>query len=337
MAKAKPAPRSKTRSKQKSSPAAATKSAPRSARPRTLSAPKRTLLRPRTWRRPKVSYTPLPKARQLLRASLIRLKESRKAILGITLIYGIGVVLLVRGFSATQDFVTLRNLLDSLLTGSFGKIQSIGLQLTVLFGGSGTTNTPNGGVYQTILMVVCSLALIWVFRQAQAKKPVGTKRAFYQGMYPVIPFLLVLLIIGLQLLPMSIGSYLYTTLINTGIAVHTWEKLLSLAVFLLLSLWSLRMLTGSMFALYIVTLPDMAPLRAIRSAKQLVKGRRLLIWRKLLLLPAVIVIGTSLLVLPFLVFLTPVVVWVFFFISTLWFALIHSYLYTLYRELLNHA
>ena len=305
------------------------------ATPRKLHSPKRRLLSPRTWQRKGTPHKPLPKARVLLSASLQRLAQSKRAVAGIVTIYGIGVVLLVRGFSATQDFVTLRTLLDSLMTGAFGKAQSVALQLTILFGGSGSSNTPNGGVYQTILLVVCSLALIWVFRQAQAKKPVGTKRAFYLGMYPLIPFLFVLLIMGVQLLPMTIGSYLYSTLMTTGIAVHAWEKLLAFAVFAALALWSLRMLTGSMFAMYIVTLPDMTPLRAVRSAKHLVAGRRLLIWRKLLLLPLVILVGSSILVLPFLLFLTPVVVWVFFIISTLWFALIHSYLYTLYRELLN--
>ena len=97
------------------------------------------------------------------------------------------------------------------------------------------------------------------------------------------------------------------------------------------------MITASVFALYIVTLPDMSPFRALRSAKELVRGRRLMIWRKLILLPFVLFLGTTVVVLPFLLFLTPLTVWIFFILSTAWFAVIHSYLYTLYRELLNNA
>lgn len=302
---------------------------------RRLKPPKRTL-NPKTWRRaPLPKHTPLPKAWSILRTSIALTLSAPMTIAGVTAIYGIGLVLLVRGFSASQDFVTLKVLLDSIMTGTFGKIQSVALQLTLLFGGNGTSSTPNAGVYQGVLLVVCSLAIIWVFRRTQAKESVSTKAAFYQGMYPLIPFMTVLFIIGIQLLPLTIGSYLYSTVIGGGIAVHTGEKIGALVVFIALAVWSLRMITGSVFALYIVTLPDMTPLRAVRSAKRLVAGRRLLIWRKLILLPVVIAVGTSILVLPFLLFFTPVVVWVFFVLSTVWFALIHGYLYTLYRELLN--
>ncbi|QQS18316.1 hypothetical protein IPL68_06905 [Candidatus Saccharibacteria bacterium] len=315
-------------------------SKPQQAKPRTrtLAATKRTWYKPRTWQRPKPSRPRLPKASVILRASLKRLQESKRAIFGVTAVYGLGVIILVRGFSASQDFETLRVLLDSLLTGSVGKLKSVALQLTFLFGGGGSNNTlPNASLYQTILLIVCSLALIWVFRQKQARAAVSTKQAFYQGMYPLIPFLLVVFIIGLQVLPLAIGSYLYNALVNNGIVVHFWEQLLALGVFLLGALWTFRMITASMFAMYIVTLPDMAPLRAMRSAKELVRGRRLMIWRKLLLLPVVLFLGTTIAVLPFLLFLTSLTVWVFFLLSTAWFAIIHSYFYTLYRELLNNG
>ncbi|PID30561.1 hypothetical protein CSA80_01165 [Candidatus Saccharibacteria bacterium] len=305
-------------------------------RVRTLAQPKRVWYKP-FKRRKLPPRKPLPKARHLFVAAIKRLEKSKRAVAGVTAVYGLGVVLLVRGFSASQDFETLRILLDSLLTGATGKLQSIALQLTFLFGGGGNDNSlPNASLYQTILLVVCSLAFIWIFRQKQAKAEVSTKAAFYKGMYPLIPFLLVLLVIGLQLLPLVIGSFIYNILINGGIAVHTWERLLALALFLLAAFWSLRMLTASMFALYIVTLPDMLPLQALRSAKELVRGRRLMIWRKFLLLPVVLFLGTTIVILPFLLFLTPFVVWVFFLLSTVWSAIIHSYLYTLYRELIEH-
>lgn len=303
---------------------------------RRLHVQKRTV-NPRTWRRGREApkHAPLPSAYAILRKSLRLSRQASHALAGITAIYGVAVVLLVRGFSASEDFVTLKSLLDSFMTGAFGKLQSIALQLTILFGGTATSSTPNAGIYQSILLVICSLALIWVFRQSQAKQPVSTKDAFYKGMYPLIPFIGVLCIIGIQLIPLSIGSYLYNSLIAKGIAVHGYEKGLALLIFAVLAYWSLRMVTGSLFALYVVTLPNMGPLQAVRSTKQLVTGRRLLIWRKLILLPVAIIVGTSILILPFLLFLTPFVVWVFFVLSTLWFALIHSYLYTLYRELLQ--
>ncbi len=307
---------------------------------RRLKPPKRVWNNPKTWRtrtQNKHAAAPLPKARLMLHTSIENVIKIKEAIGGITLIYGLGIVLLVRGFSSTQDFVTLKALLDSVLTGASGKLQSVVVQLSALFEGNNASTSASGGIYQAILFIICSLAIIWVLRQSQAGQPVAVKTAFYHGMYPLIQFLGVVVIIGLQLLPLTIGSYVYGSLISGGIVTGFAERAVTLLAFLGLALWSLRMVTGSVFALYIVTLPDTEPWQAIRSAGQLVRGRRLLIWRKVLLLPLVLIVGTSLAVLPFLFILTPLVVWVFFFISLLWFPLTHSYMYTLYRELLNDA
>ncbi len=305
--------------------------------PRRLKPPKRRMLKPATWRRPKPVYAPLSKARHILVRSIRTSWESKKTIGGITLVYGLGIILLVRGLLSNQDFTTVKNLLDNLLTGTGGKIESTLLQVNALFGSSGSITTSGGNIYQVIILIVCSLAIIWVLRQAQAKKKVSTKAAFYEGMYPLVPFLLVLILVSVQLLPLLGASYLYKSLIGNGVAVLWQEKLVSYTAIGLLGYWSLRMITGSLFAFYVVTLPGMTPMRALRSAQNLVVGRRLLVWRKLLFLPLLLLVATTILIIPFLLFLTPTVVWVFFILSTFWFTVSHGYLYALYRELIKDA
>lgn len=83
-------------------------------------------------------------------------------------------------------------LLDSLLTGTAGNLKSVALQLTFLFGGGGISNTPfpTQIVYQTILLVVCSLALIWIFRQKQAKAAVSDQTSSLPGNVPTHPLIL---------------------------------------------------------------------------------------------------------------------------------------------------
>lgn len=305
--------------------------------PRVLKEPKRQLYRPSTWHKPKPVYAPIAKSRHILVNSIRSSWLSKKAVGGITLVYGAGIILLVRGLLSSQDFVTIKQLLDSIFTGTSGKIEGTLVQLSALFSTNGSINSTSGGLYQAILLILCSLAIIWVFRQAQTKKQVTTREAFYQGMYPLVPFLLVILVISIQAIPLIGASYLYKTLITNGVAVLWQEKLISYSVMSVLLIWSLRMLTSSVFALYIVTLPGMTPLRALRSAKNLVRSRKLLIWRKVLLLPTVLILGTTILVLPFLLFLTPTVVWVFFILSTFWFTIGHGYMYLLYRELIKDA
>lgn len=305
--------------------------------PRRLPIPKRIWHKPLTWRNkapiPSGRHV-LPKARRIFGRSVRQIWVHKKLFGGIILIYGLLNIVLVRGLAGSTDLSSLKSSLDSLLTGFGGKIASSFTTFAYLLSTSGSSNTATSGVYQTVLLLICSLAFIWALRQVTAKHVVRIRDSFYLGMYPLIPFLLILLVLGLQLLPLAIGGGLYSTVISNGIAVHLWEKLLWGLLFFGLGLWSLRMITGSVFALYIVTLPNMTPLQALRSAKQLVYGRRLLIWRKLIFLPIVLLLLAILIELPLILFVTFTAAWVFFALSMVALAVVHSYLYGLYRELL---
>ena len=304
---------------------------------RVLKPAKRRILKPSTWRRPKPLYAPIPKARHIFAGSIRTSWASKKTIGGITLVYGIATIVLVRGLLSNKEFTAIKSFLDSTLTGTGGRIEGTLLQITALFGGSSAASAAGGNIYQVIILIVCSLAIIWVFRQVHAKKAVSTKAAFYDGMYPIIPFSIVLALVSLRLLPLLGASYLYKVLITNGVAVLWQEEFVIYTFIILLTYWSLRMLTGSIFAFYIVSLPGMKPLKALRSAQNLVVGRRLLIWRKLVYLALVLLLATTILILPFLLFLTPTVVWVFFILSVFWFTITHGYLYALYRELIKDA
>jgi hypothetical protein len=87
-------------------------------------------------------------------------------------------------------------------------------------------------------------------------------------------------------------------------------------------------------ALYVVTLPDMTPLTALRSARDLVRYRRLSVFRKLIFLPIALGVIMAVVMLPF-IFVVPVLAqWVFFALSMLALIVGHAYFYVLYRELL---
>ena len=303
---------------------------------RILKVPKRVWYKPLTWRNhpPVPDYKPLPKARKMFWAVLQLLWSRKKLFFYIILIYGILDVILVRGFSGTSNLSSVKNELTSVFHGVGGKVAASGISFAYLLANSGGSASSTSGFYEGLLLVVCSLAFIWAYRQVLAKHPIKARDSFYQGMYPLIPFLLVFVLFSIQLLPLAIGGGLYSVVVSGGIAVHLWERILWLVLFIVLGLWSLRMITASIFALYIVTLPEMTPLRAYRSAKQLVYGRRLLLWRKIIFLPFVLLILAAVIEIPLILLLTPVATWTFFIISMLALPLIHGYLYTLYRELL---
>ncbi len=275
----------------------------------------------------------LPSAWKLLRGSLILLRQHWKLFLSITLIYGLLSIILVRGFGGL-NLGDLKANLRSGLSGSYSNLSTAATLFTYLLGSSGSSSSPAGGVYQSLLVIVMSLVVIWSLRQVLADHKISVRDGFYKGMYPLVPFILVLFVIGLQLVPFAIGSWVYGTVINNGIAVSSPEKVSWLVLFFLLALLSLYMICSSLFALYIVTLPDMTPMKALRSARQLVLHRRWMVLRKILFLPVALLILGAVIMFPLVLWLTPLAEWVFFLLSMFVLVIVHTYMYSLYRELL---
>ncbi len=278
--------------------------------------------------------TKLPSAFKIFKASIKTLGANRNLFLIITLIYGLLTVILVRGIGGALNLSDLKSSLQSGFNGSLGNFFT-GLTLfSYLLSSAGTSANPAGGVYQTLLIIIMSLVVIWALRQVLAGRKIKAKEAFYQGTFPLIPFILVLLVIGLQLLPLALGSWLYSTVITSGIAITGIEKFLWALLAMLLATLSLYMICSSLFALYIVTLPNMTPMKALRSARQLVLYRRWTVLLKILFLPlALIIIGAAVMI-PLIIFVTPLAEWIFFLLSMFTLVVVHTYMYTLYRQML---
>ncbi len=288
----------------------------------------------RLQKRIKHPKSPLPGAFKLFKASLKFLLKNWKLFGGIILVYLILDVLLVKGFGSSSDIPSIKTALEELFGGQNNQVIT-GLTLFgLLLGSAGSVPSELAGAYQSMLLAIVSLAVIWSLRQTLAREKIGLRDAFYKSTYPAIPFLIVLFIIGLQLIPLILSSYLYALVIGGGLAVMAIEKFLWILLLFLLALLSLYMITSSIFALYIVTLPDMRPLQALRSARELVRYRRWTIMRKFLFLPFILLILAILITLPIILFLTPIAEWIFFILTVMTVPIVHSYMYHLYRELL---
>jgi hypothetical protein len=255
--------------------------------------------------------------------------------LGLALTYGVLNILLVRGFSSGANVSSLKHQLSQAASGNVGQL-AVGFSVFVsLLASSGNSSSATAGAYQIFLGLVISLATIWVLRQVMAGERVRLRDAFYKGMYPLIPFIFVLLVVLLQTVPFLIGGGLYNLVVTNGIAVYTSEKLLWGLLFFVLTVISVYMLCSSLFALYIVTLPDMTPMKALRSARQLVRYRRPSVFRKLLFLPVALLVIAAAIMVPIIVFAAPIAPWVLFVLAMIGLIILHAYMYTLYRELLR--
>lgn len=254
---------------------------------------------------------------------------------GIVAIYAVINALLIGGLSQSSDLQTLKEGFNEAFSGQFAKLFT-GLALfgTLVEEGAGTASAGVASAYQTMLLVVISLAIIWSLRQVYAAHAIRVRDAFYQGMRPLVQYLAVLLVVGIQCLPAAAGGILFATLVGGGILQQPIEIIAMAAVLLALLAVSVFMLCSSLFAPYIVTLPDMTPMAALRSAKDIVRYRRASVLLKLLFLPLALLIVAAVIMVPVSLLLTPVAPVVFFVLTILGLLVSHSYMYAVYRELI---
>lgn len=262
--------------------------------------------------------------------------QYRWLFLGIVAVYSVLEIVLVRGMSSgvPGGIGPMKTALGALFGGNLGQL-SAGLAVFAYLVTSSSGSSSPDTLGQTLVVVAVSLAIIWSLRQVGAGRRPRVKDAFYQGMYPLVPFVLVLTVVGLQLLPLLIGAGLYNLVTSNGIAVYAVEKVAWALLFGALALTSLYLVSSSVFGLYIATLPDMTPLEALRSARKLVRYRRWTVLRKLAFLPMALLLLAAVIMLPVILWLTPLAAWVFFGLTMVAIAVVHSYIYALYRELLQ--
>jgi len=276
----------------------------------------------------------LPSGWNILKRAYLTLWSARKLFLGIIVIYGLLTLILVQGLGNTSDAKSLKESFDAAFNGQIGHLVSGLAVLSFLVASSGNSANASSSPYQTILVLFVTLVIIWALRQTMAGAKVRVRDAFYRGAAPLVVFLLVLLVIFIQLIPLYLGATLYAFVVNGGIAVLAIEKALWIMLFLLLALLSLYMVSSSLFALYIATLPDMTPMKALRSARELVRYRRWTILRKLLYLAVMLLLISVIVMLPVILLATVAAAWAFFIFSIFAIVFVHAYIYTLYRDLL---
>ena len=279
-------------------------------------------------------YKRLPSAPLLFIRTIRLMFENLWLLGGILLVYGLVDLVLVGGNSESTSLPAAKSSLVSLFHGHINNL-SAGFTLFSFLSSSGNTaNTDAASAYEAVLLLIISVVYIWGLRQVYAKQKVRIRDAFYKGTYALIPFLIVLFVMGIQLLPFVIGAALYSNLLNNGYLVGSGQHAAAVGLFFLLSAWSLYMLCSSLIALYIVTLPDMTPIKALLSARQLVRFRRWVVLRKMIFLVASVAILGTLILIPVALFATPLALVIFLLLTALTVGVIHTFVYGLYREML---
>ena len=301
-------------------------------KPRIRKAPKHKSLR---LTRQKISSAkPVTGSVVLFKQTWQVIRNNKKQFFGISFISFVLLFVLVQGLSGSQAVVELKDNIKEILGENANSMVTTVSLFAYLIGSAGSSASEAGAVYQMFIVVTVSLAVIWSVRQVQAGERPRIRDGFYKGMYPLIPFILILGVIGLQLVPLLLGNLIYSTVVNNGLAGSSLEAVLWLLLFICLALLSAYMVISSIFGLYIVTLPDMTPMTALRSARNLVLHRRLKIGLRVLALPVMLLVLSAIILLPLILVSAPVAGVIFLLLGSFALVATHIYMYLLYKALL---
>lgn len=256
------------------------------------------------------------------------------------------------GLASQSMYSQLSELLRStggeIFQGNAGKVGEAGILLvTGLSGGINANLTEAQQLMSIILILFTWLTTVWLLRAFLAGHTPRFRDGLYNSGAPVVPTFLLSLLLLVQLIPAAIAAIGISAATPTGLINQGIEAMLFWTVVLLLMVLSVYFITGTLFALIVVTLPGMYPLRALKTANELVIGRRVRIMLRILWVGATILVALALTLIPIILFdawlkgmfpaiewlpIVPVALLLASSASVVWLA---TYIYLLYRKVVD--
>lgn len=277
----------------------------------------------------------------------------KKILLPLLVVYIIFYAILV-GIGSQETYGTVADALKqaggNLFSGGFGAEigQASILFLSVASTGLTTISTESQQIFAVLLFLMLWLSVVWLLRNLLAGHKVRMRDGLYSSGSPIFATMVVVFVVLLQLLPVGIAMIGYAAASSSGLLDGGVEAMLFWVGASLLGVLSLYWITSSLFAMVMVTLPGMYPWRALRTAGDIVFGRRIkLLLRWLWMLLAVVVLWAVVLI-PFILIdlwvkslwsqigwlpIVPVVVLLLSSFTVLW---VSTYIYLLYRKVVDN-
>ncbi|MDB5165803.1 MAG: conserved rane protein of unknown function [Candidatus Saccharibacteria bacterium] len=281
----------------------------------------------------------------------VTLWQSRQLFVWVVVVYALfsaGLVGLASQDTYTTLNETLRTTSGDILQGNWGEIGKAGLLLTSSVTGSLTTTpTEAQQIYAVLIVLLTWLTTVWLLRALKA----GRKPRFRDGLYnagaPIVSTAAVALMLIIQLIPAALAVIAFAAAMSSGFLQGGVVGMIFSVVALLFITLSVYWITSTIIALTVVTLPGMYPMQALKTAGDLVIGRRLRILLRWLWLAGLVVATWALVIIPIIIFDTwlkgilpalewlPIVPAVLLAMSSLTIVVAAAYVYLFYRRIVE--
>jgi hypothetical protein len=295
----------------------------------------------------------LPGYFSLTKMTNVIIWKNKKIFGGLVLVYGILTALFI-GMASQDIFTTLSDMLKNTSTqvagGDFGALGQAGiLMFTTVAGGATQSLNEIQQMLAGLFAIFVWLTTIWILRNKIAGVKIKLRDALYNAGAPLIPSVLLSLMLVVQVIPLALAVVGYSAAQLTGILDGGVEAMLFWIVVGLLVSLSLYWISTTLFALVVITLPGVYPIKALKTASDIVVGRRLRILYRLLWLCLVVTISWIVVFIPIILMNTwitnvwsafrsvPLVPIVMLFMSTATLIWSASYVYMLYRKIVDDA
>ncbi len=185
------------------------------------------------------------------------------------------------GLMSEDTYVQFQEVLEdtnaSIAGGEIGNFAKAGLLLisTVttggLTGGMGEAQT----IFAVIIFLLIWLVTIYLLRLRLAGKTVKLRDGLYNAFTPLISTFMVLLAAAIQAIPILIVVFLYSTAVQTDFLSTPFYALVFFIFAAAMLILSAYLLSSTLIALVAVTAPGLYPLTALKTASDLMAGRRI--------------------------------------------------------------
>lgn len=251
-------------------------------------------------------------------------------------------------YTAFQDTIDETN--EQFAIGNMGNFAKAGLLLigTITTGGLTQSRSESQQIFSVLIFLVLWLVTIYIIRHVLAHQKIKLRDALYNALAPLLSTLVVFVVILLQAIPILIVIITYSAAVATEFLNTPFYALVYFIFAALMLLLSVYLISSSALGLVAVTAPGLYPFTALRTAGDLIIGRRIRFIIRLIYLLFVLALTWVIVLLPIILldlWLKSVIEWLdgvpivpFFLLITAAFSFVYvsAYTYLFYRRMLDY-
>jgi hypothetical protein len=256
-----------------------------------------------------------------------------RPLFGVTLVYLVLYFIFVLGFNVSYSYQDIVASVALQIGENASWLPQKSVTVLNVFGSGFSGQSDASTVMQFLLFIIATMAIIWTLRSLRALKHIKIRTAYYEGPAQFVPFILVVFLLFLTLLPSAIGSAIF------GVAQLTGAQGLELT---LAGVLAAALFFGSVYlfcawfpALYIVSLPKGTPIKSMKLAWGLTKGKRFWLVRTLVSLAILLALSAFLSIFLVVLILPVVSVFMAFIVSFAVFTVAQTFMYITYRSMID--